>query len=67
MKIGEKIKEIRKLNTLSQTKLGEMLGTTQDTVSLWELNKSYPDIEMLFKICSLFNISADYMLGLKEI
>ena len=67
MRIGEKLKEIRKENNLSQTKLGEMLGTTQDTISLWELNKSLPDILMLYKICSLFNISADYLLGLKEI
>lgn len=67
MKIGDKIKEIRKLNNLSQTKMGSMLGTTQDSISLWELNKSLPDIETLFKICVLFNVSADYMLGLKEI
>ena len=65
--IGEKIKELRKLNNLSQTKLAEKLQTTQDTISLWELAKSYPDIEMVVKICILFNLSADYLLGLKEI
>lgn len=65
--IGEKIREIRKLNNLSQTKFAEKLQTTQDSVSLWELGKSYPDIEMLVKICTIFNISADYLLGLKEI
>ena len=65
--IGEKIRELRKFNNLSQTKFAEKLQTTQDTVSLWELGKSYPDIESIVKICTLFNVSADYLLGLKEI
>ena len=67
MKLGDKIKELRKLKNLSQTTLGKILGTTQDTISLWELNKSLPDIEMLKKLCVEFDVSADYMLGLKEI
>lgn len=67
MKLGNKIKELRKLNNLSQTAFGKILGTTQDTISLWELNKSLPDIEMLKKICIEFDVSADYLLELKEI
>lgn len=67
MKLGDKIKYLRKLKNLSQTSLGKRLGTTQDTISLWELNKSLPDIEMLKKICIEFDVSADYLLGLKEI
>ena len=67
MKIGNKIKELRKSKNLSQTSLGKILGTTQDTISLWELNKSLPDIEMLKKICIEFDVSADFLLGLKEI
>ena len=67
MKIGNKIKELRKSKNLSQTSLGKILGTTQDTISLWELNKSLPDIEMLKEICIEFDVSADFLLGLKEI
>lgn len=67
IKIGEKIKELRKNKGLSQTVLASKLKTTQDTISLWELGKSYPDIEMVVKICTFFNVSADYLLDLKEI
>ena len=67
MTVGEKIKELRKLKNISQTELGKILGTTQDTISLWELNKSLPDIEMLKKICIEFSVSSDYMLGLQDI
>ena len=67
IEIGSRLRELRKLNNLSQTKLAEKLQTTQDTISLWELGKSYPDIESIILLCQLFDISADYLLGLKEI
>lgn len=67
IKIGEKIKEIRKENGLTQTEFAKIIKTTQDSVSLWELGKSYPDIESVAKICKAFNVSADYLLCLKEI
>ena len=67
IKIGEKIKELRKGKGLTQTQLAVKLKTTQDTISLWELGKSYPDLESVYNLCNLFSVSADYLLGLKEI
>ncbi len=64
MDIGNTIRSLRKEAGFTQTDLAKKLGTTQDTVSLWELNKSLPDILMLVKICKLFNVSADYLLDL---
>lgn len=64
MEIGNTIRSLRKELGLTQTDLALKLGTTQDTVSLWELNKSLPDIPMLIKLCKLFNVSADYLLDL---
>lgn len=67
IEISKKIRELRKLSGLTQTQLAEKLQTTQDTVSLWELGKSYPDLESLILLCKLFDISADYLLGLSKI
>ncbi len=67
LEINKRIKELRKLNNLTQTQLAEKLQTTQDTISLWELGKSYPDIESLIMLCKIFDISADYLLGLEDI
>ena len=67
IEINKRIRELRKLNNLTQTQLAKKLQTTQDTISLWELGKSYPDIESIILLCQLFDISADYLLGLKEI
>ena len=62
--MSKRIKELRIEQNLKQSELGALLNTTQDSVSLWELNKSLPDIPMLIKLCKLFNVSADYLLNL---
>ena len=67
IEINTRLKELRKLNNLTQIQLPKKLQTTQDTISLWELGKSYPDIEYVVLLCQIFNVSADYLLGLKEI
>ena len=64
--IGKLIKELRKDNELTQSQLADKLCTTQDTISLWELGKSYPDIFAIKKIAILFNVSSDYLLGLED-
>lgn len=58
---------MRKDAKYTQTQLADMLSTSQDTVSIWELDKALPDIESLIKLCKIFDVSADYILGLSEI
>ena len=64
--IMERIKEIRLEANLSQKAFGELFLVSQDTVSLWERGKSYPNTEQLYSICKRFNVSADYLLGLSN-
>lgn len=65
--IGKKIRQLRKDAKYTQTQLAQMLSTSQDTVSIWELDKALPDVESLIKLCKIFDVSADYILGLSEI
>ncbi len=65
--IGNKIRQLRKDAKYTQTQLADMLSTSQDTVSIWELDKALPDVESLIKLCKIFDVSADYILGLSEI
>ena len=65
--LGDRIRFLRKEIGLSQEQLANKLNTTQDTISLWELNKSFPDVVNIIKLCKLFDVSADFLLGLKEI
>lgn len=58
-----KIKELRIEKKLSQQDLAKILETTQDTISLWELNKRQPNAEMLIRIADYFECSIDYLVG----
>ena len=65
-KIGNRIKEIRVDNKLSQLAFGKILSVSQDTVSLWENGKSVPTAELLIEIATKFDVSVDYILCLKD-
>lgn len=62
MNFDKKIIEIRKKNNLTQEKLAEKLNVSRQTVSNWETNKCYPDIETLVIISNMFNISLDILI-----
>ena len=64
--LAERIKDLRKEKGLSQTQLAEKLCTTQDTISLWELEKSYPDIFAVKQLALIFGVTTDYLLGLED-
>ena len=62
MKLGKNIAKIRKDNNLTQDELAEKYFVTRQTISNWEIGKSYPDLETLVKISNDFNISLDILL-----
>ncbi|EOL47562.1 DUF3955 domain-containing protein [Enterococcus phoeniculicola] len=62
MEFGEKIKELRKNNQLTQEAFALRLGVTRQAVSNWENNRNLPDLEMLILISSMFYISLDELI-----
>jgi len=64
--IGPKIKEQREQREWSQQVLAEKLRVSRQTISKWELGKSYPDLESLVMLAQLFGVSADYLLGMTQ-
>ncbi len=61
--IGQKLKEFRKENNLTQEKVAKFLNIDQPTWSIYEKGKSLIGTPFLYAICSKYNISADYLLG----
>jgi transcriptional regulator with XRE-family HTH domain len=39
---------------------------SQDSISIWELGKSLPDFMSIVKLSEVFEVSADYLLGLSD-
>ena len=61
-----RIKELREERGMSQAKLGEELGLNQRTVSEYERGNVEPSIQTIKKLCEIFDVSADYLLGIKD-
>ncbi len=60
---SERLKKLRLNNNLSQLKLAKMINITQQALSKWENELSFPDLDSLKKISNYFNVSIDYLLG----
>ena len=58
-----RIKFLRKSRNFSQVRLADILGVSRSAVSMWEIDKSQPDGDMLVRISELFGVSTDYLLG----
>lgn len=65
--IGERLAEIRKDHGDKQTDLAQKLNVALSTIRSWEQEKSAPPHEMLVRICRLYHISSDYLLGLSDV
>ncbi len=64
--IANNISELRKSNKLTQVELAEKLNYSDKAVSRWERGDTLPDIDILLKICDLFNVSFDYLISTED-
>ncbi len=62
MEFGEKIKEVRTRNNLTQEQFATQLHVTRQAVSNWENNRNLPDLEMLIAIATIFQLSLDELI-----
>lgn len=63
MSIGSRIKEQRIILGLTQPGLANKIDMSLDSVKKLETDRVKPSIETLIKLCDLFNVKADYLLG----
>lgn len=62
MSLGSKLKENRMKLNVTQEELGKKLHVSRQTISNWEVGRSYPDIESLILLSDIFNLSLDKLL-----
>lgn len=61
--IGNKIKIIRTVNHETQEVFANKLGVTRQSVSHWENNKVLPSTDILFELCSIYDVSIEFFLN----
>ncbi|MDY4787872.1 MAG: helix-turn-helix transcriptional regulator [Bacilli bacterium] len=67
MTLGEKIKQYRILNGLSQERLAELLNISRQAIAKWENNLTKPTPDNLYALADIFNISVKELLdGVKN-
>ena len=64
--VGKKLKERREQLGMTQRQVAEALGVAQPIYQRFEKGKFECSYSQLAAICRLYDISADYLLGLKE-
>lgn len=66
MELGTQIRKYRNERTLSQEALAEKAYVSQQTVSNWENDKSYPDVNSLVLLSEVFETSLDQLIKVEE-
>lgn len=62
MQLGKHIKQLRHEKSLSQEKLAEMVYVSRQTISNWENDKSYPDINSLVLLSQVLDVTIDQLI-----
>lgn len=62
---AQTITNLRKQKGMTQEQVATFVGVTKAAVSKWETGLSYPDISILPKLATYFNLSIDELLGYK--
>ena len=62
MKFAENLKKYREIDSISQEELAEKIFVSRQTISNWENNKSYPDVNSLVLLSKTFNTSIDNLI-----
>lgn len=63
---GERLKEIRIMKNLTQKQLALMINSTERGVQRYESGERKPNFEVIIALCKALEVSADYLLGLKN-
>lgn len=62
-----RIKQARQIRGLRQQDLAKQVGVSQSTLSHWENGINEPDIGAIRKMCSILDVSSEYLLGLAAV
>ena len=59
----QRIKELRITNNLTQKEVANVIGMSLMAYAHYELGDRQPSLETINKLCDLFEVTSDYLLG----
>ena len=62
----KRLRDLREDHDYTQTQIAEQLGTNRNQYQLYECGKRSLPLDMLQDLCEIYDVSADYILGLTD-
>lgn len=63
MSFGHNLQFLRKMHQgMTQDELAEKLGVSRQTISKWEMNNAFPEMEKAIALCQLFSCTLDRLI-----
>lgn len=62
MDLNERLKKKREERNYTQKELAELLNVSRQTISSWEVGRTYPDLDIIVKLSDLYKIPLDLLL-----
>lgn len=59
MSLGENLQFLRKKQNITQEQFAERLEVSRQSVSKWESDQAFPEMEKIMQMCELFHVSMD--------
>lgn len=59
MSFRDNLQHLRATRNMTQEQLAMLLGVSRQSVTKWEAEKSYPEMDKLLKLCQIFGCSLD--------
>lgn len=63
---AQRLKSLRNEKNYSQREMAALLNVVQVSYLRWEQGKTEPNINNICRLCEIFNVSSDYLLGLED-
>ncbi|MGL5312921.1 MAG: helix-turn-helix domain-containing protein [Peptostreptococcaceae bacterium] len=66
MSFGERLKELRVKNNVTQQELADYIGVGRPSIAGYETKSKHPDYDKLRLIAQFFNVTTDYLLEISD-
>lgn len=63
MSFRDNLQHLRATRNMTQEQLAMLLGVSRQSVSKWEAERAYPEMDKLLKLCSLFGCTLDELVS----
>lgn len=63
MSFRDNLQHLRATRNLTQEQLAMLLGVSRQSVSKWEAERAYPEMDKLLKLCDLFGCTLDELVS----